>query len=108
MNERDEPDDIMLSDHERIALRHIEAGLGDDRRLVRRMGRMERPRPWRLLALSVAMLACASLILAVLGIRTSAPVAIWSFAAVWPLTLLQAFRLLCRTSSARDRFTSWL
>ncbi|MFE7174140.1 DUF3040 domain-containing protein [Streptomyces sp. NPDC057616] len=108
MNERNEPDDTILTPHERLTLRHIEADLISDRRLVRRMGQLRGPRPWRRLALSVAMLTCASLFLAVLGIRTSDPAVIWSFAALWPFTVLQAFRLLCRMSSTRDRFTSWL
>lgn len=108
VNEQNEHDDIVLSPHERLTLRHIEADLGVDRRLVRRMGRLRRPRQWRLLAVSVAMLTCTSLFLAVLGIRTSDPAVIWTFAALWPLTLLQAFRLLCRVSKSGERFTAWL
>ncbi|MFR0354913.1 DUF3040 domain-containing protein [Streptomyces sediminimaris] len=108
MNDRDKPNDIVLSPHERVALRHIEAELSGDRRLVRRMGQTRPPRPRRRLALTVAVLVCASLALAVIGIRTSDPAVIWTFAALWPLTLFQAFRLLCRVSSAGERITSWL
>lgn len=108
VNERNEPNDIVLSPYERLALRHIEAELSGDRRLARRMGRTRLPRPRRRLALTVAVLACVSLTLAVIGIRTADPAVIWSFAALWPLTLFQAFRLLCRVSGAGDRITSWL
>ncbi|MFE7854758.1 hypothetical protein [Streptomyces sp. NPDC057403] len=45
---------------------------------------------------AVTLLGAASLFLLVVGIRTSDPGAIWAFAALWPLTLLQGFRLLCR------------
>ena len=105
MNDRNEHDDIVLSPREMLALRRIEAELGGDRRLVRRMG-LTRPRRWP--ALTVAILTCASLFLAVMGIRTSDPVFLWSFAALWPFTVLQAFRLLCRMSSTGARITSWL
>lgn len=108
VNERNEPNEIVLSPHERLTLRHIEAGLSVDRRLVRRMGRRGGPRPWRWPAVSVALLTCASLFFAIMGIRTSDPVFIWSFAGVWPFTLLQAFRLLCRVSRSGERFTAWL
>ncbi|MFI6567484.1 DUF3040 domain-containing protein [Streptomyces sp. NPDC050534] len=108
MNDRNEHDDIVLSPREMLALRRIEAELGGDRRLVRRMGLTRSPRPRRRLALTVAILTCASLFLAVMGIRTSDPVFIWSFAALWPFTVLQAFRLLCRMSSTGARITSWL
>ncbi|MFG2794103.1 DUF3040 domain-containing protein [Streptomyces sp. NPDC048419] len=108
MNDRNEPNDIVLSRHERLALRHIEAELSGDRRLARQMGRTRPPRPRRRLVLTVVILTCASLLLAVMGIRTSDPAVIWGFAALWPFTLLQAFRLLCRLSSSGDRVTSWL
>jgi hypothetical protein len=108
VKDRNEPDDIVLSPHERLALQHIEAELSGDRRLARRMGQAPDRRPRRRLVLTVAILACGSLFLAVLGIRTSDPVFIWSFAGLWPFTLLQAFRLLCRMSSHGNRITSWL
>ncbi|MGY6026779.1 DUF3040 domain-containing protein [Streptomyces spinosirectus] len=108
MNDRNEHDDNVLSPHEKLALRHIEAQLSGDRRLVRRMGLTRPPRARRWLALTVAVLTCASLFFAVMGIRTSDPQFIWSFAALWPFTVLQAFRLLCRMSSTGGRITSWL
>ncbi|MEU9392911.1 hypothetical protein AB0D86_23275 [Streptomyces sp. NPDC048324] len=58
-----------------------------------RAGRSIRPF-WPLPA--VTLLGAASLFLLVVGIRTSKPGVIWAFAAVWPLPLLQGFRLLCR------------
>ncbi|MFJ9118708.1 hypothetical protein ACIRJO_24500 [Streptomyces sp. NPDC102394] len=45
---------------------------------------------------AVTLLGAASLFLLVVGIRTADPGVIRSFAAAWPLTLLQGFRLLCR------------
>ncbi|MFF5156778.1 hypothetical protein ACFY3N_11075 [Streptomyces sp. NPDC000348] len=47
---------------------------------------------------TVAVLLAVSVALMVTGIVTSAPWAICAFAAVWPLTLFAAFRLLCRWS----------
>ncbi|WP_435837018.1 hypothetical protein [Streptomyces asoensis] len=49
------------------------------------------PRPW-----TMAVLLALSVTLMVYGITTSEPGVIWAFAAVWPLTLYTAFRLLCR------------
>ncbi|MBK3623601.1 hypothetical protein JHN59_01830 [Streptomyces sp. MBT49] len=42
------------------------------------------------------MLLAVSVTLMVYGITTSEPGVIWAFAAVWPLTLYTAFRLLRR------------
>ena len=50
----------------------------------------------------MTLLAPASVVLMVAGIRTSDPAVIWAFAGVWPLTLLLAFRLLCRWSTPSD------
>lgn len=49
------------------------------------------PRPW-----AVALLLAVSVALMVSGVVTSEPGVIWAFAAVWPLTLYTAFRLLRR------------
>ncbi|MEU2425143.1 DUF3040 domain-containing protein [Streptomyces sp. NPDC007851] len=94
MNEGADPsDDVRLSPYERLALWGIEAELRRDRRFARRMGAP----PARLgLPLSVALLSVTSVCLVAVGIRTSDPVALWCFAAVWPLTLVQGIRLLCR------------
>ncbi|MFI9827076.1 DUF3040 domain-containing protein [Streptomyces sp. NPDC051913] len=112
MNDRSDPDDVVLSPHERLTLRRIEAELSGDRRLTRRMCRLlhqpagrphhraGRPVPRRALPLSTAALLSASVFLVVMGVRTSDPVLLWCFAALWPLTLLQAFRLLCRVTEA--------
>jgi hypothetical protein len=106
VNHRNDPDDVVLSPTERLALREIERRLDGDRHLARRM-RGPRPALGLWLPLSVAVLSCASLFLIVMGIRTSDPVVIWCFALLWPLTLLQAFRLLCRVTRLGDRVTSW-
>ncbi|MFI7500826.1 DUF3040 domain-containing protein [Streptomyces sp. NPDC049687] len=93
-----------LSFRERLVLKHIENELRRDRRLNRslRAGpgvRAPRHDPW--LATAVTLLGAASVFLLVIGIRTSDRAVIWAFAAVWSLTLLQAFRLLCRWSRPR-------
>jgi ferric-dicitrate binding protein FerR (iron transport regulator) len=94
-----------LPDHEQRILQEMERALRRDRRLARRLRRLSRPnrrtrmsrlvsctsRPW-----SVALLLAVSTAFMVAGIVTSQPGVIWAFAAVWPLTLYAAFRLLCR------------
>ncbi|MFF4487958.1 DUF3040 domain-containing protein [Streptomyces sp. NPDC001544] len=105
MNDRSHPDDVELTAHERLALLRIEAELRRDRRLTRRMSASP-PRVW--LPLTVAVLMCASIVLGVLGIRTSNPALIWGFAVIWPATLLGAFRLLCRMTGGGDRATPWV
>ncbi|MEU6549326.1 DUF3040 domain-containing protein [Streptomyces sp. NPDC046915] len=95
MNDRSHSDDVELTTHELLALFRIEAELRRDRRLARRMGASHR-RVW--LPLTAALLMCASITLGVLGFRTSDPALVWGFAVIWPLTLLAAFRLLCRAS----------
>ncbi|MFE2515719.1 DUF3040 domain-containing protein [Streptomyces mirabilis] len=103
MENRNDPDGIALSSHERLVLLRIEAALRQDRRLARRM-RHPGARPW--LPLSVAALTCASLLLLVMGILTSDLAVLWCFAALWPVTLLLAFRLLRHPSGAEDRSRS--
>ncbi|MEU9208006.1 DUF3040 domain-containing protein [Streptomyces sp. NPDC048415] len=88
-----------LSLRERLILKHIETELRRDRRLQRTLRAPGRD-PW--LPTAVTLLGVASAFLMVVGIRTSDPAVIWAFAALWPLTLLQAFRLLCRWSKPRD------
>ncbi|MFF4898063.1 DUF3040 domain-containing protein [Streptomyces sp. NPDC001068] len=100
MENRNDPDDVVLSTHERLVLWHIEGQLNADRRLVRRMGRVD-TRPW--LPLSVAALTCASLLLLVLGILTSSLAVLGGFAALWPVTLLLALRLARRTPGGEGR-----
>ncbi|MEU1007507.1 DUF3040 domain-containing protein [Streptomyces sp. NPDC088810] len=102
-------DDVRLSPRERLALLQIEANLRQDRRFARHMGAL-RDRTW--LPASVLLLAAASAFVAVMGIRTSDPALLWCFALLWPLTLFQAFRLLCRAARPRPRsgtrLTPWL
>ncbi|MES9523603.1 DUF3040 domain-containing protein [Streptomyces capoamus] len=103
-------DEVQLSPRERLALLQIEANLYQDRGFARRMG-VVRERTW--LPASVVLLAAASAFAAVMGVRTSQPALLWCFALLWPLTLFQAFRLLCRAARPRSRRsgtrpTSWL
>ncbi|MEV7689760.1 DUF3040 domain-containing protein [Streptomyces bungoensis] len=75
--------------------------------------RQERGRRRLWLPLAVLLLGAASVFVAVMGIRTSDPVLLWGFALLWPLTLLQAFRLLCRAarpprSGSGGRTSPWL
>jgi len=92
-------DSPRMSPGERLILEDIEKTLRRDRRFERAM-RAQRRTPW--LAAAVTLLAPASVVLMVAGIRTSDPAVIWAFAGVWPLTLLLAFRLLCRWSTPSD------
>lgn len=94
-----------LSDHEQRILNEIERALSRDRRLVRRL-RAQRKSRWRTLLArivsysprvwTVMMLLAVSVCLMTAGIVTSAPVVIWAFAVMWPVTLFSVFRLLCR------------
>ncbi|GGI93865.1 hypothetical protein GCM10010121_000280 [Streptomyces brasiliensis] len=89
-----------LTRHEQLLLDGIESALNQDRALVRSMRRARKPRSvW--LSLSVALLAVASVFLVVTGIRTQDPAVICAFAVLWPLTMLQGFRLLCRWTEVR-------
>lgn len=100
---RNNPDDVALSSQERLALWRIEAELRRDRRLARRM-RPPVARPW--LPLTVAALTCASLLLLVVGILTSDSAVLWCLAALWPITILLAFRMLRRPAGAGNRTRS--
>ncbi|MFI5973331.1 DUF3040 domain-containing protein [Streptomyces sp. NPDC051452] len=91
-------DEVPLSPAERLALLRIEAGLRQDRRFARRMGEA-RHGVW--LPTAVLLLVAASVFVAVMGAHTSDPALPWCFTLLWPLTLFQAFRLLCRVT--RDR-----
>ena len=94
MHNWEPPEDVRLSARERLALLEIEADLKRDRRLAHRMGEESRGAS---LPLAVLLLAAASVFVAVAGVRTSDAALLWCFVLLWPLTLLQAFRLLCRT-----------
>ena len=100
MENRNDPDGVALSSHERLTLLGIEAELRQDRHLARRM-RRQGARPW--LSLSVAALTCASLLLLVTGILTANLTVLWCFAALWPVALLLAFRLPRRPAGAANR-----
>lgn len=106
MDDGHRPAEVALSPGERVVLRRIEAELGADRRLARRL---RHPASRLCAPLTLAALTCASLVLAALGVSTSEPVLVWSFAAVWPCTLLTALRLLCRvTRPGQPTTTPWL
>lgn len=94
-------DDIRPSPRERIILGEIERALRRDRRLVKAMRPPSPSRPPRhparrvvWLPVAVALPAGVSIMLIVVGVRTSRPAVIRTFAALWPVTLLLAFRLL--------------
>jgi hypothetical protein len=93
-----------LRDDEQHILDQMERALRRDRRLDRRMRALDRgrrpaltrlaryrPRPW-----TVAVLLVVSVALMAAGIDTAEPAVIWTFAAVWPVTLYSAFRLVCK------------
>jgi hypothetical protein len=98
---RNDPEDVALASHERLSLLRIEAALRQDRRLARRM-RHPGSRP----CLPLSVPTCASLLLLVTGILATNLVAPWCFAALWPVTLLLALRLLRHPSRAEDRSRS--
>ncbi|WP_445526049.1 DUF3040 domain-containing protein [Streptomyces cyslabdanicus] len=95
-----------LPDREQRILNEIERALSHDRRLVRRMRSGRRrpdlsrvasyaPRAW-----TVVLLATVSVALLTAGAVTAEPAVIWAFAAVWPVTLFSALRLLCRRTES--------
>lgn len=102
-------DEVRLSPRERLALLRIATDLRQDRRFARRMGDGGRG-GW--LPAAVLLLGTASAFVAVMGIRTSDPALLCCFALLWPLTLFQAFRLLCRLTRRRprvgERVREWL
>ncbi|MET9506606.1 DUF3040 domain-containing protein [Streptomyces sp. NPDC006622] len=83
-----------LSDRERRVLEEIERALRD-RRLDRRLRAFHLPPP-RPRPRTALFLLAVSVTFMVTGIVTSEPAVIWAFAAVWPVTLVTVFRLLCR------------
>ncbi|PNG16853.1 DUF3040 domain-containing protein [Streptomyces cahuitamycinicus] len=97
-----------LPENEQRILDEMERALRRDRRLARRLRThrvSRRPDPARVLARlacyrprvrTVLILLAVSVGLMVAGIVTSEPGVIWAFAALWPLTLFAAFRLMCR------------
>jgi hypothetical protein len=96
-------DEVRLSPRERLALLQIESCLRQDRGFARRMGDGHRE-VW--LPVAVLLLGIASAFVAVMGVRTAEPALLWCFALLWPLTLFQAFRLLCRAVHHRTRARS--
>ncbi|WP_240509801.1 DUF3040 domain-containing protein [Streptomyces malaysiense] len=105
----DGPEKTRLSPRERLALMDIEAHLRQDRGFARRMGggahreRGERAHRRIWLPTGVLLLTLASAFCVVMGISTADPGLLWCFAVLWPLTLFQALRLLCRLARRRGR-----
>jgi 1,4-dihydroxy-2-naphthoate octaprenyltransferase len=97
-------DEVRLSPRERLVLLQIEKDLRQDRRFARRMGDAH-GRVW--LPTAVLLLGIASAFVAVMGVRTSDPALLCCFALLWPLTLFQAFRLLCRAVRHRSHARPW-
>ncbi|MFJ9634827.1 DUF3040 domain-containing protein [Streptomyces sp. NPDC101175] len=104
MESRNEPDGVTLSSYELLALARIEAGLREDRDLVRLM-RHPVPRPW--LPLAVAALTCASLLLLVVGVFSPYAAVLWCLLVLWPFAVMLAFRMLRRPVDGTGRTRSW-
>lgn len=88
-------DATRLSLRERFILKDIERRLRRDPRLRHRMRAGRGVRSFWLPP-TVTLSGAASLLLLVVGIRTSDPGVIRAFAGLWPQTLIQGFRLLRR------------
>jgi hypothetical protein len=102
VDERDHADGVRLTARERAALAEIEEGLRQDPAPAPR-----RPSGGRRLPVAVALMLVCSVVLAVVGIRTSNAVFLWCFAVLWPLTALQFVRLLGRWIRSTGPFTPW-
>ncbi|MEU9858218.1 DUF3040 domain-containing protein [Streptomyces sp. NPDC047974] len=98
-------DEARLSAHERRVLAGIEADLGADEGLARRMaGHRPAPRPPRVTgrgAVGAVALGAVTLTLLVLAVATSAPGLIWGFAAAWVVTLTLLLRMVVRWTRCR-------
>ncbi|QNA75386.1 DUF3040 domain-containing protein [Streptomyces sp. So13.3] len=84
-----------LTEQERRALEELESDLCQDRRLHRRVRRLEgrsRSAWWQLVVLLT--LVTASVSLAVAGIHTPTPAILWAFAGAWTATLVNGAWLL--------------
>ncbi|MFB7242019.1 DUF3040 domain-containing protein [Streptomyces populi] len=104
MDDSDRTDGVRLTARERAALAEIEEGLRQDHDPA---PVPSRPSGGRRLPLTVALMLVCSVVLAVVGIRTSEPALLWCFAVMWPLTVLQIIRLLGRWIRTTGPFTPW-
>ncbi|MFE2531256.1 DUF3040 domain-containing protein [Streptomyces sp. NPDC059371] len=102
MDEKDRADGVRLTARERVALAEIEEGLRQGQEPPPR-----RPSGGLRLPFMVALMLMCSVVLAVVGIRTSEAALLWCFAVVWPLTVLQIVRLLGRWIRTTGPFTPW-
>ncbi|MFB7714053.1 DUF3040 domain-containing protein [Streptomyces sp. NPDC056105] len=91
-----------MSPYERLTLEQIEARLRRDRRLSRSL---HVPSTTGWLPLAVTLMLASSVLLAVVGMRTSAPSLLGGCAGLCPLTVLQAVRPLPRWTTPTDRIT---
>ncbi|AMW13699.1 hypothetical protein A4E84_31830 [Streptomyces qaidamensis] len=97
-----------LPENEQRILDEMERALRRDRRLDRKLRShrvsrcpdlahlLARLASYRPRVRTVMILLAVSVGLMVAGIVTSEPGVIWAFAALWPLTMFAAFRLMCR------------
>ncbi|MEU4172524.1 DUF3040 domain-containing protein [Streptomyces sp. NPDC026665] len=104
MDEKDRADGVRLTARERAALAEIEEGLRQDQEPA---PTPRRPSGGRLLPITVALMLVCSVVLAVVGARTSDAILLWCFAVLWPLTVLQIVRLLGRWIKTTGPFTPW-
>lgn len=104
MDEKDRADGVRLTARERAALAEIEEGLRQDNDAE---PAPHRPPRGRLLPIAVALMLVGSVVLAVVGARTSDAILLWCFAVLWPLTVLQIVRLLGRWIKTTGPFTPW-
>jgi len=104
VDESDRTDGVRLTARERAALAEIEEGLRQDHDLA---PAPRRPSGGRRLPVTVALMLVCSVVLAVVGIRTSNAAFLWCFAVLWPLTMLQLVRLLGRWIRTTGPFTPW-
>ncbi|MEY2242140.1 DUF3040 domain-containing protein [Streptomyces sp. BF23-18] len=104
MDERDHADGVRLTARERAVLAEIEEGLRQEHAPA---PAPRRPSGGRRLPVAVALMLVCSVVLAVVGIRTSSAALLWCFAVVWPLTMLQFVRLLSRWIRNSGPFTPW-
>ncbi|MER5400681.1 DUF3040 domain-containing protein [Streptomyces sp. NPDC002599] len=104
VDEKDHADGVRLTARERAALAEIEEGLRRDHAPA---PAPHHPSGGRRLPVAVALMLVCSVVLAVVGIRTSDAAFLWCFAVLWPLTVLQIVRLLGRWIRATGPFTPW-
>ncbi|MET7981759.1 MULTISPECIES: DUF3040 domain-containing protein [unclassified Streptomyces] len=104
MDDRDRTNGVRLSARERAALAEIEEGLRHDHDPAPAPRRSSHRRR---LPITVVLMLLGSVALAVVGISTSDAAVLWCFAVLWPLTVVQACRLVRRWIRTTGPFTPW-